>query len=82
MPLRVIRDVISESPERAARLIELEDRILELAIEARDLGKFNAAYARLTEGCNSCHAALNHEFIVIKEPDRSLFGNQDFRQAK
>jgi hypothetical protein len=36
----------------------------------------------LTEGCNSCHAALNHEFIVIKEPDRSLFGNQDFRPAK
>jgi len=57
-------------------------KAIEAAIEARDHGKFNAAYARLTEGCNSCHAALNHEFIVIKEPDRSLFGNQDFRQAK
>jgi hypothetical protein len=57
-------------------------KAVEAAIEARDLGKFNAAYARLTEGCNSCHAALNHEFIVIKEPDRSLFGNQDFRLAK
>ena len=57
-------------------------KAVEAAIEARDLGKFNAAYARLTEGCNSCHAALNHEFIVIKEPDRSLFDNQDFRPAK
>jgi hypothetical protein len=57
-------------------------KAVEAAIEARDLGKFNAAYARLTEGCNSCHAALNHEFIVIKEPDRSLLGNQDFRPAK
>jgi hypothetical protein len=57
-------------------------KAVEAAIEARDLGKFNAAYARLTEGCNSCHAALTHEFIVIKEPDRSLFGNQDFRPAK
>src|SRR5262249_50859021 len=57
-------------------------KAIEAAIEARDLGKFNAAYARLTEGCNSCHVALNHKFIVIKEPDRSLFGNQDFRQAK
>jgi hypothetical protein len=57
-------------------------KAIELAIEARDIGKFNAAYARLIEGCNSCHAALNHAFIVIKEPDRSLFGNQDFRQAK
>jgi hypothetical protein len=57
-------------------------KAIETAIETRDLGQFNAAYARLTEGCNSCHAALNHAFIVIKEPDRSQFGNQDFRQPK
>ena len=36
MPLRVIREVIADDPERAARLIELEDRILERAIEARE----------------------------------------------
>jgi DNA-binding transcriptional MerR regulator len=36
MPLRVIRDLIGESPERAAQMIELEDRILERAIEARE----------------------------------------------
>ena len=34
MPLRVIRDVMADDPERAARVIELEDRILERAIEA------------------------------------------------
>src|SRR5579859_2753981 len=34
MPLRVIRDVMADAPERAARVIELEDRILERAIEA------------------------------------------------
>ncbi len=34
MPLRVIREVMADDPERAARLIELEDRILERAIEA------------------------------------------------
>jgi DNA-binding transcriptional MerR regulator len=33
MPLRVIREVMSSDPERAARMIELEDRILELAAE-------------------------------------------------
>ena len=32
MPLRVIREVIAEDPERAARMIELEDRILERAL--------------------------------------------------
>ena len=36
MPLRVIREVMAEDPERAARLIELEDRILERAIAARE----------------------------------------------
>jgi len=57
-------------------------KAVEQAIETRNLAQFNAAYARLTEGCNSCHAALNHEFIVIKEPDRSYFANQEFRPAK
>jgi DNA-binding transcriptional MerR regulator len=33
MPLRVIRELMSSDPDRAARLIELEDRILERAIE-------------------------------------------------
>ena len=32
MPLRVIREVVGEDPERAARLVELEDRILDQAL--------------------------------------------------
>src|ERR671937_777607 len=32
MPLRVIKGVIDEDPDRAAALVELEDRILERAI--------------------------------------------------
>jgi DNA-binding transcriptional MerR regulator len=39
MPLRVIREVIGEDPDRAARLIEFEDRILEQAIAARESGR-------------------------------------------
>ena len=39
MPLRVIRELIGSDPERAARMIELEDRILERAIEARETGR-------------------------------------------
>src|ERR1700739_1783408 len=38
MPLRVIRELIGSDPERATRLIELEDRILERAIAARETG--------------------------------------------
>lgn len=36
MPLRVIRELISSDPERAVKLIELEDRIIERALEAGD----------------------------------------------
>jgi len=57
-------------------------KALEQMTETRDLNGFNAAYGRLTESCNSCHAALNHTFVVIKTPDQSSFSNQDFRAAK
>jgi DNA-binding transcriptional MerR regulator len=46
MPLRVIRELMSTDPERAARMIELEDRILERAIEARETGRVSRAKVR------------------------------------
>ena len=42
---------------------------LEKAIKAKDLTSFAQAYESLTEGCNSCHAALNHQEVVIKVPE-------------
>ena len=48
MPLRVIREVMAADPERAARLIELEDRILDRAIEARETGRVSRAKVRET----------------------------------
>lgn len=48
MPLRVIREVLAADPERAARLIEVEDRILERAIAARETGRVSRANARAT----------------------------------
>lgn len=48
MPLRVIREVLDRDPDRAARLIELEDRILELALEAREAGRVSRAKVRET----------------------------------
>jgi DNA-binding transcriptional MerR regulator len=50
MPLRVIRNVIAEDPDRANRLIELEDRILERAIAARESGRVSRAKVRDTYG--------------------------------
>ncbi|HEY3728437.1 MAG TPA: MerR family transcriptional regulator [Solirubrobacteraceae bacterium] len=48
MPLRVIRDVMADDPDRAARVIELEDRILERAIEAGETGRVSRSAVRST----------------------------------
>jgi DNA-binding transcriptional MerR regulator len=48
MPLRVIRELLGSDPERALRMIELEDRILERAIEASETGRVSRARARET----------------------------------
>jgi DNA-binding transcriptional MerR regulator len=46
MPLRAIRDVLAEDPDRAHALVELEDRILERAIAAREGGRVSVADVR------------------------------------
>jgi DNA-binding transcriptional MerR regulator len=48
MPLRVIRELIGSDPDRAVRMIELEDRILERAIEARETGRVSRTKVRET----------------------------------
>ena len=48
MPLRVIRELIGSDPERTMRMIELEDRILERAIEAGETGRVSRAKVRET----------------------------------
>ncbi len=52
---------------------------VDAAIKQQDPQKFAAASGELTQGCNACHAALNHPFVVIKPADASAFANQDFR---
>jgi DNA-binding transcriptional MerR regulator len=46
MPLRAIREVLEDDPERAARLVELEDKILERALNAADDERISAAEIR------------------------------------
>jgi DNA-binding transcriptional MerR regulator len=48
MPLKVIREVLAQDPERAARLLELEDRILERAIEAGETGRVSRSSVQAT----------------------------------
>lgn len=51
---------------------------LQDAIRLQDPQKFAVAYGQLTQGCNACHAALYHSFVVIKAPDAAAFPNQKF----
>jgi DNA-binding transcriptional MerR regulator len=46
MPLKVIKGVLDDDPERAAQLIELEDRILERAAAAQDRKRISRAEVR------------------------------------
>jgi len=57
-------------------------KAMDQAIQAGDSRQFAESYGRLTEGCNACHTALNHAFVVIKVPDQSAFANQEFRTPK
>jgi hypothetical protein len=52
---------------------------VEAAIQNRDAEHFATAYAQLTAGCNACHVAADHPYVVIKAPDVSAFPNQDFQ---
>jgi hypothetical protein len=55
---------------------------IDAAIKQQDAQKFAAAYDQLTQGCNACHAAVDHPYIVIKTPDASAFPNQDFKTPR
>jgi DNA-binding transcriptional MerR regulator len=46
MPLRLIKGVMDEDPERAHALIELEDRIIERAAAAQERGRVSRAEVR------------------------------------
>lgn len=48
MPLRVIRQILGSDPDRAVRLIELEDRILEQAVQARETDRVSRTRVRQT----------------------------------
>lgn len=51
---------------------------LEKAIEAKDRAAFSDAFGQLSAGCNSCHRALDHAFIVIQRPIALPYTDQAF----
>lgn len=55
--------------------------VLEQAIKAKDVARFDEAYGQLTAACNACHQSSKVGFIAIQVPRSSPFSNQDFRPA-
>jgi hypothetical protein len=50
---------------------------LDAAIKAKDGKGFDAAYKEVTASCNNCHGALDHAFVVIREPTVSPYADQN-----
>jgi len=59
----------------AANIIPAMDK-LDAAIKAKDGAGFDAAYKEVTASCNNCHGALDHAFVVIREPTASPYIDQ------
>lgn len=51
-------------------LAQLQD-----AVDAHDKAKFEAGYDALSAGCNACHVAADHGFLVIQRPRTPLLDN-------
>lgn len=49
---------------------------LDAAIKAKSGPKFDAAFTKVTAGCNNCHQGLEHAFVVIREPKTSPYVDQ------
>jgi len=55
---------------------------LQKATDARNGAAFATAFDNLTAGCNACHHALDHAFIVIRRPTLLPYSNQSFAPQK
>jgi len=57
-------------------------KALQKAIEDKNRTAFTTAYDKLSAGCNNCHRALDHAFIVIQRPALSPYSDQVFEPQK
>jgi hypothetical protein len=57
-------------------------KALEKAVADKSRAEFDTAFDSLSAGCNSCHHALDHGFIVIQRPTLLPYSNQTFAPQK
>jgi DNA-binding transcriptional MerR regulator len=76
MPLRVIRQILGSDPDRAVRLIELENRILEQAVQARESDRLSRTRARQTYDVPA-NVLERLEQLGILSPDNRGYDSDD-----
>jgi hypothetical protein len=78
--LEGIQKYCSDRPEtKSIGMIDLVIDSLNNAILNKDKTSFQRNYFNLTNSCNTCHQATNHEYNVITIPKNPPFSNQDFQ---
>jgi hypothetical protein len=66
--------------ELIANSVEEPMAAVDEAIKAGDAVRFQAAYSRLTQGCNSCHEKTDRAVVVIQVPEAvTSYPDQNFR---
>lgn len=81
-----LEDIIHHYPEyEELKIKELATKTalkqvqtLEKTIEKKSLVEFQEGFVQLTNSCNACHVATQHQFIKIKTPEKGGFQNQVF----
>jgi len=75
-----IKKYCADRPEvKSISMIDPAIDSMDEAIQQKDPMKFKSSFILLTNTCNNCHRATNHEFNVIKTPDTPPFSNQSFK---
>jgi hypothetical protein len=57
-------------------------KALQKAVDEKNSAAFATAFDSLSAGCNSCHHALDHAFIVIQRPTLLPYSDQSFAPPK
>lgn len=52
------------------------------AIKKQDQQLFKSSYTLLTNSCNNCHRATEHEFNLVTIPSTPPYSNQSFKPAQ
>ncbi len=75
-----IKEYNSDRPEaKSIAMIAPVIDSMSNAIKMKDPQLFKSTFISLTNTCNNCHRATDHEFNVIKIPETPPFSNQVFK---